>query len=159
MEKKYFVWKKIETDISYFKCGLFERRHVESPNSPRSLQQSPYYPLWTTVDKMPLFNDNSGNRMTSFNPKWRLLRKSDIDIAFICFQFQMSGSWIPCFRQNHWNDISIYLMLTYSTSGGFLFDPVSYNLNSMLHLLAHLLIHARARYKEFFSSLQTALDK
>ena len=45
MEKKYFVWKKIETDISYFKCGLFERRHVESPNSPRSLQQSPYYPL------------------------------------------------------------------------------------------------------------------
>ena len=124
-----------------------------------TLQQSPYYPLWTTVDKMPLFNDNSGNRMTSFNPKWRLLRKSDIDIAFICFQFQMSGSWIPCFRQNHWNDISIYLMLTYSTSGGFLFDPVSYNLNSMLHLLAHLLIHARARYKEFFSSLQTALDK
>ena len=36
MEMKYFVWKKkIETDISYFKCRLFERRHVESPNSPR----------------------------------------------------------------------------------------------------------------------------
>ena len=121
--------------------------------SPRLLQ-SPYYPLWTTVDKILLFNDNSGNWMTSCNPKWRLPRKSDIDIAFICFQFQIFGSCIPCFRPNFWNDIFIYLMPTHSTSGGFLFDPVSYNLNSMLHLLVHFLIHLRARYKEFFSSLQ-----
>ena len=115
MEMKYFLWKKMETVISYFGCGLFERRHVSK--SPRLLQ-SPYYPLWTTVDKILLFNDSSGNWMTSCNPKWRLPRKSDIDIAFICFQFQIFGSCIPCFRPNFWNDIFIYIMPTHSTSGG-----------------------------------------
>ena len=49
MEMKYFLWKKMETVISYFGCGLFERRHVESLSLQGccNLRIIPCGPLWT----------------------------------------------------------------------------------------------------------------